>query len=103
MLNVWNSQCNHLREGILLCWQAFSDTIIYVDNGTLSEPHADGVMHLLRTPQTLVHYQDKCGVTLVQLGLPERTLKIEWLKGDRRKCDVYGVTFYGVTFVHLMA
>ena len=56
-----------------------------------------------RTPQALVDYQDKCGVTLVQLGLPERNLTIEWLKGDRRKCDVYGVTFYGVTFVHLMA
>ena len=56
-----------------------------------------------RTSQALVDYQDKCGVTLVPLGLAERTLTVEWLKGDRRKCDVYGVTFYGVTFVHLMA
>lgn len=39
--------------------------IIYVDNGTFNESHADGVTHLLRTPRTLVDYQDKCGVIVV--------------------------------------
>ena len=75
---------------------SLSDTIIYVHNGTFNEPHADGVTHLLRIPQTLVDYQDKCGVILVQVGLPERTLTIEWLKGDRRDWHVHGVMFCGV-------
>ena len=82
-----------MREDILLYWQAFSDTIIYVKNGIFNESHVDGVTHLLRIPQTLVDYQDKCGVTLVRVGLTERTLNVEWLKGDRRNWHVYGVMF----------
>ena len=47
----------------------FLITIIDVDNGTSNESHADGVTHLLRTTQTLVDHQDKCGVIVVQVML----------------------------------
>ena len=47
----------------------FLITIIDVDNGTSNESHAYEVTYLLGTPQTLVDYQDKCGVIVVQVML----------------------------------